>query len=140
MSNLIVGAHAILYINGSPYAYVSEVDPVISSPQKVLRGIDYLPPLEAAPGPLDYNVTAQVYRHRGAVGLEGDGLLPTWDKATRGKYFSAIIMDRATSTIMFESQRSLVTSQSWRVGRGFMVGTVNWIGIGYSNDSATLFN
>jgi hypothetical protein len=140
MSNLIVGAHAVLYINGTPYAYVSNLNPTISSPQKLLRGIDYLPPLDAAPGPLEYTVAAQIYRHRGNVGLEGDGLLPTWDKATRGKYFSAIIMDRITETVMFESQRSLVTSQSWNIGRGFVVGSVNWTGLGYSNDSDTLFS
>jgi hypothetical protein len=140
VSNLIVGAHAVLYINGIPYAYVSELDPTITSPQKVLHGIDYLPPLDAAPGPLSYSVSAQVYRHRNSVGLEGDGLVPMWNKATRGKYFSAIIMDRLTQTILFESQRNLVVGQSWRIGKGFVIGQVTWQGLGYTNDSQTFFN
>jgi hypothetical protein len=140
MGNLIVGAHAVLYINGMPYAYVSDIDVSIASPQKPLHGIDYLQPLEAAPGPLSYNVSAQIYRHRGSVGIEGDGFVPMWNNATRGKYFSAIIMDRITSTVMFESQKNLVTGQNWRVNRGFIMGQVSWQGIDYSNDSETLFN
>jgi hypothetical protein len=63
-----------------------------------------------------------------------------WNNATRGKYFSAIIMDRITSTVMFESQKNLVTGQNWRVNRGFIMGQVSWQGIDYSNDSETLFN
>jgi hypothetical protein len=135
--NLIVGAHAVLHINGMPYAYVSQLNPTITSPQKEIRGIDYLLPFDAAPGPLSYSVSAQIYRNRSHVGLEGEGLVPTWDKATRGKYFSAIIMDRITSTVLFESQRNLVTGQSWSIGKGFVIGQVAWQGLGYTNDSSS---
>ena len=138
MGNLIVGAHAVLHINGVPYAYVSDLDISVSSPQKVLHGIDYLPPIDAAPGSLSYNVSAQVFRHRGSVGIEGDGLIPLWENATRGKYFSAIVMDRVTSTVMFESRKNLVTGQNWRITRGFVIGNVSWQGMDYSNDSETL--
>jgi hypothetical protein len=137
MSNLIVGAHAILYINGTPYAYVAELDPVINSPQKLLNGIDYLPPLDAAPGLLTYNVTAHIYRRKQGRGLEGDGLLPRWDQATKGKYFSAVVVDRRTQEILFQSHKNLIISQSWRLGKAIIIGQINWVGLDYTNDSET---
>jgi hypothetical protein len=140
MSSLIVTAHTVLYINGMPYANVSEITPSITSPQKVLRGIDYLPGIETAPMPLEYTVSTTVYRRKNHGGLEGDGLVPGWDVATRGKFFSAIIMDRVTSEILFESQKNQITSQAWRIApKSLLIGQITWVGLGYSNDSETLF-
>jgi hypothetical protein len=141
MSSLIVTANTVLYINGTPYVFVSEVTPTITSPQKILRGIDYLPGIEMAPMPVEYTVSAILYRKKNSGGLEGQGFLPKWDKATRGKYFSAIIMDRTTQEILFETQRNLITSQSWRLApRNILTGQVTWVGLGYSNDGTTLFD
>lgn len=139
MSSLIVTANTVLYINGMPYAHVQEVTPTITSPQKILRGIDYLPGIETAPMPVEYNVSAILYRRKNTGGLEGEGFLPRWDNATRGKFFSAIIMDRQTQEILFESQKNQIVSQSWRIApKSILVGQVTWIGLGYTNDSETL--
>jgi hypothetical protein len=141
MSNLVVSANLVLYINGMPYAYVQDYVATIISPQKTLRGIDYLPGIEMAPMPVEYQVSATLYRKKGSGGLEGQGFLPQWNKATRGKYFSSIIMDRRTQEILFESQRNLVTSQTWRVQpKSILMGSVQWTGLGYKNDSDTLFS
>jgi len=139
MSRLIVGAQVVLYLNGMPYAYVAEITPTITSPQKELRGIDTLLPFDTAPGQLTYNVSATIYRVRGSGGLEGQGFMPQWDKATRGKYFSALVMDRTNQEILFESQKSQIVAQTWKLARGIIMGQVQWIGISYKNDSETLF-
>ena len=141
MSSLIVTPNIVLYINGMPYAHVSEITPTITSPQKILRGVDYLPGIETAPMPVEYNVSAVLYRKKQSGGLEGEGFIPRWNKATRGKYFSAIIMDRITSEILFETQKNQIISQSWRFSpKMILMGQVNWIGLGYTNDSETLFD
>ena len=69
-------------------------------------------------------------------GIEGAGMMPTWQAATRGKYFSILIVDRITDTIIFESKKNSVIRQTWNIPtKGYVTGTIAFKGLLYGNNT-----
>jgi hypothetical protein len=137
-SSIICGPQVVVYINGKPFAQVSSIDYNISSPYRIITGIDTLLPLDTAPQSLSYTASMQVYMLRGRGGLEGEGLTATWEAATRGKYFSILVMDRVTSNIIFEGQKNRATGQQWHIAtKSIVSGTVQFTGLFYGNNTVS---
>jgi hypothetical protein len=133
-STIIVGAQCVVYLNGKPFAHSSGIQYQVNSPHKAIYGIDTLLPLDMVPGQLGYTASMTMYRMRQMGGIEGDGLCPSWDAATRGKYFSLILVDRASSDILFEGQKNIVTQQAWSVfTKQIVTGSVTFTGLFYDN-------
>lgn len=138
MNSIICGPHTVVYINGKPFSQVSAVDYNINSPYKLLTGIDTLLPLDTIPQSLSYTATLQLYMIRGRCGIEGEGLAATWEAATRGKYFSILILDRQTQNVIFEGQKNRATGQQWRfASRSIVTGTVQFTGLFYNNNTVS---
>lgn len=137
-NSVICGPHAVVYINGKPFAQVSSIDYNIASPYRVITGIDTLLPLDTAPQSLSYTASMQLYLIRGRGGIEGEGLSATWEAATRGKYFSILVIDRLTSNILFEGRKNRATGQQWRIAaKSLVTGTVQFTGLFYSNGTVS---
>lgn len=135
-SSIICGPHTVVYINGKPFAQVSAIDYNINSPYRVITGIDTLLPLDTAPQSLSYTANMQIYMLRGRGGIEGEGLCATWEAATRGKYFSILVMDRLTSTILFEGRKNRATGQQWKIAsKSIVTGSVQFTGLFYNNNT-----
>ncbi len=133
-TSIITGPHVIVYVNGKPFAHAAAFSYEESKPQKPIYGVDTLLPLDMVPGPLSYSAQLQMYRMRKLGGIEGDGLAPSWAAATRGKYFSLMLIDRATQDVLFEGHKNVVTGQSWNVAtKSIMTGSVNFTGLFYAN-------
>jgi hypothetical protein len=138
LSSIICSPHAVVYINGKPFAHVSSFNFTDIRPHKTIYGIDSLYPLDTVPGPLSYNASMQLYRLRSGGGIEGDGLAPTWEAATRGKYFSILVLDRATMDILFEGRKNRITQQSWSMAaKQIVTGTVQFTGLSYNNNTVS---
>jgi hypothetical protein len=106
------------------------------SPRKELRGVDILEPVELVPISLSVHGTLQIYRLHSDGGIEAAGLIATWQKMTKEKYASLMVLDRSTDTVLVQVDKFCVNSQSWRVvPKSFVLGTVSWTGFSYSNDS-----
>jgi hypothetical protein len=133
-SVIISGAQCVVYINGKPFAQVSNFEYQVATPQKVIHGIDTLLPLDTVPGAVGYTASMNMYRMRRQGGIEGDGLGPSWSAATRGKYFSLILLDRASSDILFEGKKNIITNQAWSIAtKQLVTGSVAFTGLFYDN-------
>lgn len=137
LNNLIVGAHCIAHINSRRFANVISLDYDITSVHKENRGIDYLMPTELTPISLSLSGSMQIYRLHRDGGIEADGMIPDWGQLTRGKYFSLMILDRSTDTIILEADKCVIQKQSWRVAtKAFVMGTIGFSGLVYKNESS----
>ena len=67
--------------------------------------------------PATYGVSANfaVISSRVLLGLEGAGITVYADALPRQKYTTITILDRITDKIVFQTERSVVETQSWSV-------------------------
>jgi hypothetical protein len=138
LTSIVCGPHAVVYINGKPFSPISAISYQISTPFKTLYGVDTILPLDTVPQQVSYTASMQLYRVRSSGGIEGQGICPTWEAATRGKYFSIIVLDRATNDILFEGRKNRATSQSWQISaKQLVTGTVAFTGLGYNNNTVS---
>ena len=136
ISNLVTSAHCVAYINSVAFARCSGLSVEIATPRKEIRGIDVLQPVEIIPTGLSMHGTLQVYKMHDDAGAEAMGLLATWEKATKEKYFSLMVLDRATDGVIFQVGRCCVVSQSWNISpKQFVMGSITWTGFDYSNNA-----
>ena len=136
ISNLITSAHCVAYVNSVPLARCCGLTYDISSPRREIHGIDMLAPVELVPMGLSIKGTLQIYRLHDDGGSEAIGLIPTWAKATKGKYFSLMVLNRLTDGVILQTNRCEVLNQSWTVSpKSFVLGTITWSGIDYNNNS-----
>jgi hypothetical protein len=77
-----------------------------------------------------------MYKIHGDGGNEASGLVATWNSMTREKYFSLLVLDRVTDTVLVQVDKCVVTNQSWVIQpKSFVIGTVAFSGFDYSNDT-----
>ena len=136
ISNIITSPHCVCYLNSVAFARVCGLSYNIDSPRKPLHGIDVLQCVELVPVGLSISGTLQMYRMHLDGGAEAAGMLATWNQATKEKYASMYVLDRATDSVIVNVDKLCVTSQSWSITpKAFLVGTINWTGFGYGNES-----
>ena len=136
VSNLVASPHAVCYINSIPLARCCGLSYDIASPRKEARGIDVLQPTELIPTGLSFHGTIQIYKLPDDGGAEVVGLIPTWDKVTKGKYFALQVLDRSTDGVLIQVDKCEVLNQSWSiVPKSFILGTITFSGFQYSNNA-----
>jgi cytosine/adenosine deaminase-related metal-dependent hydrolase len=136
ISNLVTSPHCVVYINSVPFARCCGLTYDAASPRRELKGIDTLHPVELIPLGVSLHGTFQAYRLHQDGGAEAAGLIATWGKITRGKYFSLMVLDRSTDSVLVQADRCEVTNQSWTIQpKQFVLGTVAFSGLDYNNDS-----
>jgi hypothetical protein len=135
-SNLVTSPHAVCYINSIPFARCSGVSYSVSSPSKQSHGIDTLLPIEQIPLGLSVSGDLQVYKLKIDGGAEAAGLIATWNKMTRSKHFSLMVLDRSTDSVILRVDHCHLNNQTWQIQpKQFVVGTFAWAGLDYSNES-----
>jgi hypothetical protein len=136
VSNLIVGPHCVCYINSIPFARAASVTVDISTSRKPIKGIDVLQATELIPVEQLVNGGLSVFRLHRDGGIEAAGLIGTWNSMTREKYFSLMIIDRATDTVVIQADKCSVQRQSWTYQpKAYVMGTITWTGIVYNNEA-----
>ncbi len=136
MGVLVVGAHAKLYINGSAFGRVADYGFTESTPQKEVHGIDYLPPWELVPQGVSISCNMTIYRRQQDGGLEGAGLKATWPDHPMAKYFSVLLTERSSDTVLFRADRCSVESQSWHFApKSYVMGQVSFRCLLWSNET-----
>jgi hypothetical protein len=135
-SNLVTTPHAVCYINSLPFARCCGLNYEILTPRREIRGVDILQAVEIVPIGASVHGTIQLYRLHQDGGPEAAGLVATFEKLTKEKYFSLMVKDRLTDTILIQVDRCVTISQSWSiVPKSYVTGTVTWTGFQYSNDA-----
>jgi hypothetical protein len=135
MSRLFVGAHALVYINGKLYGRVAGVEVDSTTPHREVQPVDVLTPAELVPQAAKLAGNMSVFRIHGDGGIQATGMIPVWRNLTRGKYFSILITDRFSGTTFFRADACSCTRESWRIGRGYVMGQISFKGLDWSNET-----
>jgi hypothetical protein len=132
---LVVGAHCRVYINNQPFGRIADFGADETTSRKEVKVVDYLPPFELIQTGASARFNASIYRLHMDGGIEGAGLKSVWPDLPREKYFSFLVLDRLTDTVLFRADKCSVEHQSWRVGRGFVMGTISFVVLDFSNET-----
>ena len=135
----VTGAHAALYINGRPFGRVTDFQWNYSTPKRELRGIDVVEPVELAVTSGSISCTFSLLRRIADGGAEGAGMAALMENLPREKYFTVMLLERTTDTVLFRADFASVTSQSWSVpARGRVTGSISFSCLSWNNEVTPL--
>lgn len=134
ISPLVTGAHIVCYINSRMFGEVADINVVSDTPRKAVETVDWLQPTELMPGVTRTSGTMTIYRLHRAGGIEAAGMVGILAEISREKYFNVLIMDRLTNTPIFRADRCCVTNQSLRMSRGYVMSSVGFEALDWSNE------
>lgn len=134
-SHLITGAKVLLYVNGEPYGKVMRFSFSIETPRKSFYTIDDPSPAELGQTTTRVSGSIGVYRIHADGGAEGSGFVAPIPDLTKERYFSIVLLERTTDTVIFRADNCMLLSQSWDVPiRGFVTGALNFQALSWSNE------
>ena len=115
MGNL-VSAQLLCYINGRFVGEITGIQLSQSTSHASRMGLDSLTPYALDPASAHVSGTVSVLRRHASGGLEGRGIVAPFRHIPIEKYFSMLLVDRATGKRFFQADFCKVTSQSWSMG------------------------
>lgn len=134
-SRIASTAKVVLYINGRAYAQVTTFRWTCDTPTREIAGIDSSEPFELAPTRTKVTGTIGLVRLVGDGGIEGAGASVPFEYIASGKYFSLMLVDRATDTTLFRADNCRTSSQYWDVPqKGLITGSLTFEAISSSNE------
>lgn len=136
-SRVVTGARVRVYINGRLLGRVWKFNFSANTPVDPIQGIDSSLPYELAPTVSHITGTLALYRLAGDGGIEGPGMAAIVQDILKQKYFTLMVVERVTDTVIFRADQCMVTMQNWDVAAaGRMNGTVQFQGIAWNNETA----
>lgn len=136
---LITGAHVVLFVNGALYGQVMGFSWNSSTPHKEIEGLDMTVPSELAPTRGRAGGTIDLYRVIGDGGAEGAGLAVSYTNLPKAKYFSLMMVERLSNSVIFRADYCTGEQQQWRaVPKSFMTGSLTFKAIGWNNEVTSL--
>jgi hypothetical protein len=134
-SLLIAAPQVFLCINGQKIGRVTSFKWSPVSNVNPIYGLDSNEPFELAPTTTSCTGSMDLLKYLGDGGAEGAGLTPPSPDIPSGRYFSFLLIEQITNSVIFRADYCAVTSQSWGVGtRGMVGGTVNFQALSWSNE------
>lgn len=125
--SLVTGASVLCYINGQLFGLVSSFKWSSNTPRRSIPEIDSLFPAELVPIMTKVTGTIGLYRKVGDQGIEGAGLSAPLDLLAQEKYFTVMLTERTTDSILFRADFCSVVNQSWDIpSRGMVMGNVSF--------------
>jgi len=134
-SPILTSAQVVLYINGVMYGRVSSFRFNSDTPRKDIRGVDSVIPFELGLTTNKISCTMSVYRMSQDGGAEGAGLVAPVDELTREKYFTAVLIDISSGSVIFQAEFCSVDSQNWQFdARQVVQGQISFSALNWSNE------
>lgn len=134
-SRVIAGAKVICYINGQVFARVTGFAFSIDTPIKEIRGLDSPIPYELAVTHGRCVFTMNLVRTIGDGGAEGSGMSAPFEDIANQKYFSVMLIERSSDTVLFQADFCMAQSQSWDApAKGLMSGRLAATALSYNNE------
>jgi hypothetical protein len=134
-SVLVVAAKVQMYINGKLFARVTSFQWKDARPHRAIYGLDNGLPYELAPTIIKNTAQMGVLKTQADGGVEAAGMAGNVRDVIREKYFTVMLVDRTTDTVIFQADRCKLVDQSWSVAaRGLMTGVVEFECIGWNNE------
>ncbi len=137
-SRLLVGAGLRCYINGQPFGRTQSGDFGIEYPRRAVDVLDSFFPAEMIQGATRTTGSLHIYRTHGDGGAQSAGIVAPLADLALEKYFSILILDRSTDTVVFRADQCSMVSERWGLPtRGYVMGVINFMAIGFSNEVAS---
>lgn len=132
---ILVGAGVDVYINGKNWGTVNSFIWESSTPHEEQRGIDTTSPFEYAIGQTSVSGQVSLFKVQNNGGLEGLGVTGGYKDYLRERYFTLLLIEQKTQTILFKADRCCVQSQTWKVeAKAQVQGAFNFSGIEWVNE------
>jgi hypothetical protein len=109
----VVTAGVLLYVNNRPYGKVVGFRFSSQTPREPVMAIDSVDPFELAPTSTKVTGSMEIVRAVGDGGAEGAGLTTSFEKLPRERYFSLMLVEKASDTVIFRADHCAVVSQTW---------------------------
>ena len=134
-SRIASTAKVICYINGRAWAQATSFRWSSETPSKEICGIDSSEPFELAATRTKVTGTIGLIRLVGDGGAEGAGATVPFEYIPAGKYFTLMLVDRATDTTIFRADYCRASSQNWDAPlKGLVTGSLAFEALGWSNE------
>jgi hypothetical protein len=129
------GHHLVLYINGSVFGLVTDMQWAVDNDWKPVNVIDYAGPIEFMPGGSRVRGSFGVVRARVNGSLEAMGVTTFARNLLKQKYIHLQVRDRVSGQVFYEAVNVVVMNQTWRTSpKQLVLGTFTWEGMGWTND------
>lgn len=137
MGKLLTGAGVVCYVNGEEYGVVSGASWQVTYNRKAIYAIDSPTAHELAPAIVTITGTLRVFRVMLDGGAEGFGYVTFPKDIFAEEYVTINLIDSKSDSVLFNSNKCSVMSQSWDVpAKGLVTGTITFQAIDWSNEAA----
>ena len=134
-SAVLVSGAVICYVNGIRCGKVTSFRWSSETPRKEIFCLDQNIPVEEAPTTARCSGSLGLIRLVHDGGLEGIGVIAHSSQVERERYFTIMIVDRISNSILFRADSCSATAQSWDIpSRGLVSGTLNFSCLSWSNE------
>lgn len=134
-TRVLQSAAIIVNVNGKPFGVCTNFQWQSATPKKALYGLDQIDPFELGVTTTKITGTVGVYRTDGDGGAEGWGLGATYEDLSREKYFSLLLVDRASDRVIFQADYCSLVVQSWNIpAKGVVTGQFQFEALKWNNE------
>lgn len=138
LPTLVVGAHLRVYVNGQPFGRTRSGRFKSSTPRRRVKVIDSFVPAESVQLGAEGSGSISVYKIHADGGAQAAGIVAAFADLSLEKYFSILILDRFSDTVVFRADRCSLEEEDWDLPtRGFVTGTFNFTAIDWNNEGQT---
>lgn len=131
----IVTAGVLLYVNNRPYGQVKSFRFNSESPRNAIYGLDSIDPFELAPTITKVAGSIGLVRTLYDGGAEGAGLTASFEQLPQEKYFSIMLVEKSSDTVLFRADFCSVTRQNWIFEtKDIVKGEVDFEALTWSNE------
>lgn len=134
-TRVLQSAAVLCMVNGRQFGVATSFQWSSNTPKKAFYGLDQQDPFELGSTITKLTGTLGVYRTNGDGGAEGWGIGTTYEDLSREKYFSLLLIDRATNRILFQADNCSLVTQSWNVPpKGVITGQLQFEALSWNNE------
>ncbi len=132
----IVAANVICYVNNRPFGKVTGFSFSSATPREPINGIDSIDPFELAANTTRVTGSLTLVRTLYDGGAEGAGMTTDFERLPQEKYFSILLVERLSDTVLFQANHCSVNQQSWGASaKGVMTGQVEFEALSWTNEA-----
>lgn len=133
--SLTTGAAVLCYINSKLYGLTTSFQWSSATTRKRIMEVDSVTPAELASTFAIVTGNIGILRQVGNSGIEGAGLTVPVDLLPQEQYFTIMLTERTSDSIIFRADFCSVTNQTWNVPtRGFVTGNVSFEALSWNVD------
>ena len=132
----IASAQCLAWINGVQVGQVSGFSWRSMENRREVYAVDQNQPFELIPTQSRVQCNLRLWRLLLDGGSQGLGMSGGLDAMVRERYFTFMITERSTDTVLFQAQECSLNDESWDIQpRGIVTGTLSFTALTWNNEA-----